>query len=124
MYTAQYLHVNPLRAQDMNQSYQAGIMSYDWMNNQNHIDGLLVVQDCSNSIANALELLQSCTTPSIYGWQDTEENIANRACCPGGHYWDYYPGTPTLMSRHYSFNIIHRRPIFKWVAETSLHDGK
>ena len=28
-----------------------------------HIDGLL--QDCSNSIANALELLQSCTKPSI-----------------------------------------------------------
>ena len=27
------------------------------------IDGL--VQDCSNSIANALELLQSCTKPSI-----------------------------------------------------------
>ena len=23
-------------------------------------------QDCSNSIANALELLQSCTKPSIY----------------------------------------------------------
>ena len=31
-----------------------------------HIDGL--VQDCSNSIANALELLQSCTKPSI--WPD------------------------------------------------------
>ena len=32
------------------------------------IDGL--VQDCSNSIANALELLQSCTKPSIcyYSW--------------------------------------------------------
>ena len=30
-----------------------------------HIDG--VAQDCSNSIANALELLQSCATPSICG---------------------------------------------------------
>ena len=30
---------------------------------QYHIDGL--VQDCSNSIANTLELLQSCTKPSI-----------------------------------------------------------
>ena len=30
-----------------------------------NIDGL--VQDCSNSTANALELLQSCTKPSIYG---------------------------------------------------------
>ena len=29
----------------------------------NHIDDL--VQNCSNSIANALELLQSCTKPSI-----------------------------------------------------------
>ena len=28
-----------------------------------YIDGL--VQDCSNSIANALELLQSCTKPTI-----------------------------------------------------------
>ena len=28
-----------------------------------HIDGL--VQDCSNSIANALELLQACTEPLI-----------------------------------------------------------
>ena len=28
-----------------------------------HFDGL--VRDCSNSIANALELLQSCTKPSI-----------------------------------------------------------
>ena len=27
-----------------------------------HTDGL--VQDCSNSIANAMELLQSCTKPS------------------------------------------------------------
>ena len=30
---------------------------------QAYIDGL--EQDCSNSIANALELLQSCTKPSI-----------------------------------------------------------
>ena len=30
-----------------------------------HIDG--IVQDCSNSIANALELMQSCTKPLIYG---------------------------------------------------------
>ena len=29
-----------------------------------HIDGL--VQNCSNSIANALELVQSCTKPLIY----------------------------------------------------------
>ena len=34
---------------------------------QYSIDGL--VQDCSNSIANALALLQSCTEPSIYNPQ-------------------------------------------------------
>ena len=37
-------------------------LSY-WQNMAEYIDGL--VQDCSNSIANALELLQSCTKPSI-----------------------------------------------------------
>ena len=31
---------------------------------RNYIDGL--VQDCINSIANALELLQSCTKPTIW----------------------------------------------------------
>ena len=31
-----------------------------------HIDGL--AQDSNNSIANALELLQSCTKPSIFDW--------------------------------------------------------
>ena len=30
-------------------------------------DGL--VQDCSNSSASAMELLQSCTKPSIYGME-------------------------------------------------------
>ena len=33
------------------------------------MDGL--VQDCSNSSANALELLQSCTKPSIYFYNDS-----------------------------------------------------
>ena len=36
---------------------------YDNKNAQMYIAGL--VQDCSNSIANALELLQPCTRPSI-----------------------------------------------------------
>ena len=34
-----------------------------WGHKVQYIDGL--VQDCSNYIANALELLQSCTKPSI-----------------------------------------------------------
>ena len=36
----------------------------DELQSDPYIDGL--VQDCSNSIATALELLQSCTKPSIY----------------------------------------------------------
>ena len=46
-----------------------------WLNNeckaadQNHIDGL--VQDRWNSIANTLELLQSCTKPSIWIWMES-----------------------------------------------------
>ena len=39
-------------------------MSLAKINDNHNIDGL--VQDCSNSIANALEFLQSCTKPSIY----------------------------------------------------------
>ena len=37
------------------------------------IDGL--VQDCSNPIANALELLQSCTNLSI--WKFLQKEIVN-----------------------------------------------
>ena len=36
------------------------------MSMPHEIDGL--VQDCRNSIANALELLQSCTQPSKYAY--------------------------------------------------------
>ena len=36
---------------------------------QSNIDGLL--QDCSNSIAKAMELLQSCTKPLIEGIKTT-----------------------------------------------------
>ena len=39
-----------------------------------HIDGL--VQDCSNSIANALELLQSCTKPSTFYWLPIIKNMS------------------------------------------------
>ena len=39
------------------------IACWGWHQRKHHIDGL--VQDCNNSIANALELLQSCTKPPI-----------------------------------------------------------
>ena len=40
-------------------------------------DGL--VQDCSNSIANALELLQSCTKPSTLSWNFLSQGIHGTA---------------------------------------------
>ena len=36
-----------------------------------HIDGL--GQDCGNSIANTLELEQSCAKSSIWGWFGTQQ---------------------------------------------------
>ena len=45
-------------------SYTGKMTSLYWINPQFYIDGL--VQDCSNSIANTMELLQSCTKPSIW----------------------------------------------------------
>ena len=60
-------------------------LNYDWIVNKigsstglilyAHIDGL--VQDCSNSIANALELLQSCIKSSMYGVRSCNTAITN-----------------------------------------------
>ena len=47
-----------------------------------YFDGL--VQDCSNSIANALEFLQSCTKQSVYCtsvYSMTMQNIHMHVCC-------------------------------------------
>ena len=48
-------------ALDLSSSFAQQVKDRDI--SQKHFNGL--VQDCSNSIANALELLQSCTEPSI-----------------------------------------------------------
>ena len=46
------------------EKYERPVPSHYWEIIENaNIDGL--VQDCSNSIANALELLQSCSKPLI-----------------------------------------------------------
>ena len=42
------------------------------------IDGL--VQDCSNSSALAMELLQSCTKPTICGFSNHDCSITNEMC--------------------------------------------
>ena len=51
---------------------------HHWVIEWHDINGL--VQDCSNSIANALELLQSCTKPSI---QYIENNDTDNYMNPG-----------------------------------------
>ena len=43
-----------------------------------HIDGL--VQDCSNSIASALELLQSCTKPSLSSINASITSMSDTQC--------------------------------------------
>ena len=47
-----------------------------------NVDGF--VQDCINSIAKAMELLLSCTKPSIYAlvfiWSNGDESTVNRSC--------------------------------------------
>ena len=47
---------------------------------QGHVDGL--VQDCSNSTANAVELLQFCTKPSMYSMLVTAL-LYSVSCCGG-----------------------------------------
>ena len=58
-----------------------------------HIDGF--VQDCSNSIANALELLQSCAKPSICVFSCDQAVLwmvqsVRPPVCPS-HLFDYVP---------------------------------
>ena len=46
-----------------------GSKKVPWYNQESSAEGLnidYVVQDCGNSIANTLGLLQSCTKPSIF----------------------------------------------------------
>ena len=70
-----------------------------------HIDGL--VQDCSNSIANALELLQSCTKPSTFTmvWA---RNIKPTHAYTGTHHGHYSDVTVGMMaSQITSFTIVY-----------------
>ena len=52
--------------------------SYSWDHvSINHFDGL--VQDCSISIASALEILQSCNEPSIYMFSRWQRKVNNKS---------------------------------------------
>ena len=67
-----------------------------------NIDGL--VQDCSNSIANALELLQSCPETAVLPWaigmesliarEAWEENLTNFQSSPYGA----WPSVPSFTN--------------------------
>ena len=52
--------------------------------NKQYIKGL--VQDCSNSIANTLELLQSCTEPLIYSSGNLTYHVLLLIIVMGGGY--------------------------------------
>ena len=79
---------------------------------ESHTDGL--VQDCGNSIANAMELPQSCTKPSIQ-FGPTPPSLTSHWCTVSAN-WSTNPGSPST-----------RRPIrpsgssscsgFKYVTE-------
>ena len=47
-----------------------------------------LVQDCSNSIANAMELLQSCTKLSVLSMLFPAQGSSRRLTTPST-YWDY-----------------------------------
>ena len=58
-----------------------------------HIDGL--VQDCSISIANALEILQSHTKPSIYMYSKVPAGMVNPFQAETTLFWDNLVNTMT-----------------------------
>ena len=67
---------------------------------QGSIDGL--VQDCSNSIANALELLQSCTKPSQCDKVETAYAVNNLLAC----------NSPTIMIAHPTLSSLQLQSTF------------
>ena len=72
-----------------------------------HIDGL--VQDCSNSIANALELLQSCTMRSIWQWLHQREK--NEALSWGKMVQSHYQ----LQTHHTMVCNISECPVIEYL---------
>ena len=46
-----------------------------------------LMQDCSNSIANTLEILQSCTKPLIYPWYEFEKSKSKITAASSQEHW-------------------------------------
>ena len=61
-----------------------------------------LVQDCSNSIANALELLQSCTEPSIYSYSSVVIH------------WQMWSLMSNGISSHDNLLFSWYNPVVKW----------
>ena len=74
-----------------------------------------------------------CNNPSfhcslVFWWPQNCHDIY-LGMSPASHYWDYYPGALSFESSHCNsfedrapVDFIYGCPIFKWVAETWLHD--
>ena len=89
------------------------IMAITFLKLVHHLDSL--AQDCSNSIANALELLQSCTEPSSIH-HTYQSKVAG---CWNTHYGDVI--MTTIASQITSLTIVY--PSFYWGADQSKHQS-
>ena len=85
-----------------------------------------MVQDCSIASALAMEIVQSCTKPSIYPWNIKCTLTNNPFCChfcwisDGGHHW---PGTHKLNEcntacQHCSIHVF----LYMVTIKVALHD--
>ena len=75
-----------------------------------HIDGL--VQDCSNSSALAMELLQSCTKPSV--WNQSVRTIVWRAMIYTNHMIMLKKYTASLLIMYIWMFVLHNA-IYIWM---------
>ena len=72
-----------------------------------YIDGL--VEDCIISIANALEILQSCTKPSIYHWDNLALCQLNIPCVKQNRTWISSTwNLPLLQWQKFGLMIVNR----------------
>ena len=68
------------------------LVTLAWISNyiaQYHVDGL--AQDCSNSIALAMELLQSCTKPSMCDVVQAQETVVDFIIKVPSHEYRIFP---------------------------------
>ena len=82
------------------------------INSRDNIDGL--AQDCSNSIANALELLQSCTKPSIFYLI----TVSHRCHCISNHQ-KIYCLFHSLLKLIPQKTSKHSWPFNRWLVDSS-----